>query len=164
VNPRTAYEAIGNAALWSEDLYFRTADAFQTTRNATEEITAGYVQGQAKFGRLGVLGGVRSEKTDVSGFGYVRVAPATAAQIPDPVARAQRLGQSRKQRRLLHALFPEPSSHLRLHRAPAGAGELVHVVWPPGVHEPRADGDHQRPEPDRDDQQPVGRPAVFGKH
>ncbi len=89
VNPRTAYEAIGNAALWSEDLYFRTADAFQTTRNATEEITAGYVQGQAKFGRLGVLGGVRSEKTDVSGFGYVRVAPATAAQIPDPVARAR---------------------------------------------------------------------------
>jgi TonB-dependent receptor len=89
VNPRTAYEATGNAALWAEDLYFRTADAFQTTRSAVEEITAGYVQGQAKFGRLGVLAGVRSEQTDVSGFGYVRVAPATAAQIPDPVARAR---------------------------------------------------------------------------
>ena len=89
VNPRSAHEATGNAALWAEDLYFRTADAFQTTRNATEKITAGYVQGQAKFGRLGVLGGVRSEKTKVSGFGYVRVRPATAAQIPDPVARAR---------------------------------------------------------------------------
>jgi iron complex outermembrane receptor protein len=88
VHPRAAYEATGNAALWSEDMYFRTADAFQTTRNATEEITAGYVQAQAKFGRLGVLGGVRRERTDVSGFGYVRVTPATAAQIPDPVARA----------------------------------------------------------------------------
>jgi outer membrane receptor protein involved in Fe transport len=89
VNPRTAYEATGNAALWAEDLYFRTADAFQTTRSAVEEITAGYVQGQAKFGRLGVLAGVRSEETKVSGFGYVRVRPATAAQIPDPVARAR---------------------------------------------------------------------------
>ena len=89
VNPCSAYEATGNAALWAEDLYFRTADAFQTTRSATEKITAGYVQGQAKFGRLGVLGGVRSEKTKVSGFGYVRVRPATSAQILDPVARAR---------------------------------------------------------------------------
>ena len=89
VHPRAAYEATGNATLWAEDMYFRTADAFQTTREATEEITAGYVQAQAKLGRLGVLGGVRSEKTEVSGFGYVRVAPATPAQIPDPVARAR---------------------------------------------------------------------------
>lgn len=88
VHPRKAYEDTANAALWAEDMYFRTADAFQTTRNASEEITAGYVQGQAKFGRLNVLGGVRTERTDVQGFGYVRVAPATAAQIPDPVARA----------------------------------------------------------------------------
>lgn len=88
VHPRAAYEATSNPALWAEDMYFRTADAFQTTRNATEEITAGYVQGQVKFRRLGVLGGVRTEKTEVSGFGYVRVRPATAAQIPDPVARA----------------------------------------------------------------------------
>jgi TonB-dependent receptor len=88
VEPHVAYENTSNPALWSEDLYFRTADAFSTTRSATEEITAGYIQGQAKFGRLNVLGGVRSEKTEVSGFGYVRVRPATAAQIPDPVARA----------------------------------------------------------------------------
>lgn len=88
VEPHAAYEATSNPALWAEDLYFRTADAFSTTRNATEEVTAGYVQGQAKFGRLNVLGGVRTEKTEVSGFGYVRVRPATPAQIPDPVARA----------------------------------------------------------------------------
>lgn len=86
--PHVAYENTSNPALWSEDLYFRTSDAFTTTRNAQEEITAAYIQGQAKFGRLNVLGGVRTEKTEVSGFGYVRVRPATAAQIPDPVARA----------------------------------------------------------------------------
>jgi iron complex outermembrane recepter protein len=88
VEPHQAYNDTSNPALWTEDLYFRTSDAFATTRNATEEIVAGYVQGQAKFGRLGLLGGVRTEATDVSGFGYVRVSPATAAQIPDPVQRA----------------------------------------------------------------------------
>jgi len=88
VDPHAAYENVKNPALWTEDLYFRTADAFSTTRNATEEITAGYVQGQMKFRRLGILGGVRTEKTEVSGFGYVRVRPATATEIPDPVARA----------------------------------------------------------------------------
>jgi TonB-dependent receptor len=89
VDPHAAYENIGNPALWAEDLYFRTSDAFSTTRRATEEIAAGYVQGQARLGALGILGGVRTERTDVSGFGYVRVRPATAAQIPDPVARAR---------------------------------------------------------------------------
>lgn len=89
VDPHAAYENTGNPALWSEDLYFRTADAFSTTRDATEEIAAGYAQGQFRAGALGVLGGVRTERTDVSGFGYVRVRPATAAQIPDPVARAR---------------------------------------------------------------------------
>ena len=71
------------------DLYFRTADAFSTTRDATEKVAAGYAQGQFRAGPLGVLGGVRAERTEVSGFGYVRVRPATAAQIPDPVARAR---------------------------------------------------------------------------
>ena len=88
IDPHAAYENTSNPALWSEDLYFRTADAFQTTRNATEEIVAGYVQAQAKFSKLGLLGGVRTERTVVSGFGHVRVRPATAAQIPDPVQRA----------------------------------------------------------------------------
>jgi len=88
VEPHVAYENTKNPTLWAEDLYFRTADAFSTTRSATEEIMAGYVQGQVKFGQLGILGGVRTEKTEVSGFGYVRVRPATVAEIPDPVARA----------------------------------------------------------------------------
>jgi iron complex outermembrane receptor protein len=90
VDAHAAYENTKNPALWAEDLYFRTSDAFRTTRNAREEIVAGYVQGQVKFRQLGILGGVRTEKTEVSGFGYVRVRPATAAEIPDPVARAIR--------------------------------------------------------------------------
>lgn len=88
VEPHGAYNDTSNPALWSEDLYFRTSDHFDTTRSVTEEIAAAYIQGQLKIGRLGLLGGVRTERTEVSGFGYVRVRPATAAEIPDPVARA----------------------------------------------------------------------------
>ncbi|MDO8542290.1 MAG: TonB-dependent receptor [Opitutaceae bacterium] len=88
VEPHAAYQDTANPALWSEDLYFHTSDHFSTTRSVNERITAGYIQGQAKFGKLGVLGGIRREKTEVEGSGYVRVRPATAAQIPDPVARA----------------------------------------------------------------------------
>lgn len=88
VEPHEAYEDVDDPALWAEDLYFSTADRFSGTRRAAEEVGAAYLQASAKIGRLGVLGGVRTERTDVSGFGYIQVSPATAAEIPDPVARA----------------------------------------------------------------------------
>jgi len=80
---------LSNSQLWSEDIFNRETNRFSGTRNATEEITAGYLMADAKIRRLSVVAGVRGEHTEVSGFGYVRVAPATAAQIPDPVARAR---------------------------------------------------------------------------
>lgn len=89
VDPQLAYNDTSNPALWAEDIYFFVSDHYSSTRNATEEVSAGYVQGQVKFNKLGIVGGVRTEKTDVTGFGYVRVTPATAAQIPDPAARAE---------------------------------------------------------------------------
>lgn len=79
---------LSNPALWSEDIYNRETNKFSGTRNATEDILAGYLMADARFNRLGVVGGLRTERTAVSGFGYIRVAPATVAQIPDPVARA----------------------------------------------------------------------------
>ncbi len=89
VDPQLAYQDTSNSALWTEDTYFFVSDHYSSTRNATEEIGAGYVQGQVKFDKLGIVGGVRTERTNVSGFGYVRVTPATAAQIPDAAARAE---------------------------------------------------------------------------
>jgi len=79
---------LSNPALWSEDIYNRETNKFSGTRDATEEVLAGYMMADAKLDRLGVVGGLRGERTEVSGFGYVRVAPATTAQTPDPVARA----------------------------------------------------------------------------
>src|SRR5262249_12475089 len=58
------------------------------TKRATEDIWGAYALLRAKFNQLGVLAGVRTEQTDVTGEGNVSRKLATAAQIPDPVARA----------------------------------------------------------------------------
>jgi len=80
---------LGNTQLWTEDIFNRESNRFSGTRDATEEIVAGYVMADARIRRLSIVTGLRGERTDVSGFGYVRVAPATAAQIPDPTTRAR---------------------------------------------------------------------------
>ena len=74
--------------LWVEDDYFRASQPFSLGTKGNEEITAGYVMAQGRWDRLAATAGVRTERTDVTGSGFVRVTPATAAQIPDPVARA----------------------------------------------------------------------------
>lgn len=79
---------LGNPQLWSEDIYNRETSRFSGTRNATEEIVAGYFMADARIRRLGIVTGLRGERTEVSGFGHIRGVLATAAQIPDPTARA----------------------------------------------------------------------------
>ncbi|MBI4626448.1 MAG: TonB-dependent receptor [Verrucomicrobia bacterium] len=88
VNPRATNAELSNPALWTENVYFREMVKRSQTRKATEDISGAYAMARAKFNRLGLLAGVRTERTDVTGEGNVRRTPATAAQIPDPVARA----------------------------------------------------------------------------
>lgn len=88
VNPRATNAELFNPALWTENLYFREMARISQTKRAAENISAGYAMLRAKFDRLGVLAGVRTERTDVKGEGTISRPPATAAQIPDPVARA----------------------------------------------------------------------------
>lgn len=85
----SVYGELGDRTLWTEDLYYGRTQPYSASRNATEEIMAGYVMGQGKWQNLGFLAGVRTERTEVKGFGYFRGVLATAAQIPDPVARAE---------------------------------------------------------------------------
>lgn len=89
IDPQLAYENTDDPSLWAEDIYFHASDHYSTTRNASEEVFAGYVQGQVRFNKLTVVGGVRTERTSVEGFGYVQTANASAAEIPDPIARAE---------------------------------------------------------------------------
>jgi TonB-dependent receptor len=87
-----------NPAVWREDLYFYESNKFTGTRSATEAITAGYVMAQGRLGREGWLGrtgyltGVRTEKTDTEGKGWVRsrFASTAAQQQADPVGTAER--------------------------------------------------------------------------
>ena len=81
-----------NPALWNEDIYYREQNRFVNARGLTETVTAGYVMAQGKFGRSGFLGGMRTEKTETDGYGYVRarVASTAAQQAADPIGSAQR--------------------------------------------------------------------------
>ena len=78
--------------VWREDLYFREQTRYTGTRSVTETVTAGYLMGQAKIGRAGLLGGVRVEKTEDKSWGWVRAHSASTAaqQQADPVGSAAR--------------------------------------------------------------------------
>jgi TonB-dependent receptor len=76
--------------LWSEDAYFRDSSQFSGTNSLTEDDYAGYLMTQGKIGKFGIVAGLRSEKTDVDAFGYVRAHTLTTAaqQVADPVGSA----------------------------------------------------------------------------
>jgi iron complex outermembrane receptor protein len=79
-------------SLWNEDRYWAEMQKFTGTRRVTETVTAGYAMGQARFGKTGVLAGVRAEKTETESWGWVRArTPSPAAQqVADPAGSALR--------------------------------------------------------------------------
>ncbi|MBI4625886.1 MAG: TonB-dependent receptor, partial [Verrucomicrobia bacterium] len=89
VDARATRAQLSQTALWTEDLNYNEVQYRSGLKYATEEVESAYTMLRAKIERLGVLGGVRVERTEVSGGGYVRRRPASVAEIPDPVARAR---------------------------------------------------------------------------
>ena len=81
---------LGNAALWTENRSYTPQQKYTSNSKVTEEVQAAYLMTQGKVDRIGYLAGVRFEQTDVSAAGYIRGPLATAAQIPDPVARVEK--------------------------------------------------------------------------
>ncbi len=83
---------LDNPAMWREDLYFAEMRKFAGGRHVEENVSAGYVQGQARAGKLRLLGGVRLERTDVESFGYLPSRPltTTAQRNADPIGAARR--------------------------------------------------------------------------
>ncbi|MDP3208104.1 MAG: TonB-dependent receptor, partial [Rhodoglobus sp.] len=77
-------------ALWREDIYYSASTNYTGTRSVTETVTAGYVMGQGKIGRLGLLSGVRFEKTEDESWGWVRnrTGSTAAQQTADPIGSA----------------------------------------------------------------------------
>ena len=84
--------------LWREDDYFREQTKYTGTDGITEKITAGYLMSEGRLGQSGLLAGtsyitgVRTEKTETSGWGWVRsrVPSTVAQQTADPVGSAKR--------------------------------------------------------------------------
>ncbi len=79
-----------NPQNWREDLYYATERTYVGTRSLKEEISAAYVQAQARLGKANLLAGVRVERTENEGRGYVaaRVRTTTAERNADPVGSA----------------------------------------------------------------------------
>lgn len=79
-------------SLWNENLYFREMSRYITTANVSEKVTATYIMGQGKYRGVGLLAGVRAERTEVSSDGRVRarVLSTAAQQLADPIGSAQR--------------------------------------------------------------------------
>jgi hypothetical protein len=66
---------------FTEDLGLGTRDSIRLDSKASETVTAAYVMGDFRFGRLGVVTGVRVEDTQFSGQGYKQeITPAERAR------------------------------------------------------------------------------------
>lgn len=67
--------------LFSRNVALSTQDSIRLDSRAEESVTAAYVQGETRFGRLFVVTGVRMEETEFSGQGFRReITPAERAR------------------------------------------------------------------------------------
>lgn len=87
-DPVDVSKELSNPQLWTEDLVYASQQPFTSRRLFEEAVDAGYIQGQAKFGRFSVLGGVRVEDVKVDTFTYVKYRATPVAAEPDPFKRA----------------------------------------------------------------------------
>lgn len=97
-----------NPGHWVENLYYAESRTFLGTRKVTEDVTAVYAMGSARWRQFRLTAGARFEETEVEGRGFVtsRVL-ATAAAIPDPVARARAdYNNPRRVQGRYHDVFP----------------------------------------------------------
>jgi TonB-dependent receptor len=88
VDPAAISTTLGNAALWYEDVNFTATQQYTNRRIMEEGVDAAYLQGQTKFGRMTVLGGLRGEWVTTDTFTYFRARTTTVAAEPDHFKRA----------------------------------------------------------------------------
>ena len=68
--PELKEEIRANPHLFSEDYGLGARDSIRLDSKASETVTAAYIMGDVRFGRLGVVTGVRMEDTQFTGKGY----------------------------------------------------------------------------------------------
>jgi TonB-dependent receptor len=89
-----------DASLWTENLVTRETNRYTGARGTTETVTAGYGMFDGRIGRVGFLGGVRTEKTETESWGYVRNrtpidAALRASNLPLAISREYTLRELR---------------------------------------------------------------------
>jgi TonB-dependent receptor len=127
--------------LWREDHYFREQTRFTGTSGVGETISAGYLMSEGRLGTSGLLAGtsyiagVRVEKTETQGWGWVRArVPSTVAQqTADPVGSAERDYASN--RRVTGSSYTKsfPSVHLAQN---LGTSFKARLSWSTGFGRP----------------------------
>lgn len=93
IDPGTIVRDIhDNPTKWTEDQYYAATRRFIGNDDVAEDVTAGFLQGQALlFGRLKLTTGVRYERTDTNAGGYYPSSKltTTAQRAADPVGSAK---------------------------------------------------------------------------
>ncbi|MBP6864647.1 MAG: TonB-dependent receptor [Candidatus Didemnitutus sp.] len=89
-----------NPARWTDNVYYRLYEERAGTRDIEEDVWSTHLMGRMRWGKLGLLAGVRYERTKTVGDAWVR--PEALTTITDPYARiAAEFGPA--QRRLTSA-------------------------------------------------------------
>ncbi len=87
-DPVDITKQLSNSAVWYEDVNFTAVQQYTTRRLFEEGVDAAFVQADAKFGRLRVVGGVRGEWVNVETFTFFRARTTPIATEPDHFKRA----------------------------------------------------------------------------
>jgi iron complex outermembrane receptor protein len=86
--PAAVSETLGNSALWYEDVNFNATSPYTGRRLMEEGVDSAYLQGDARFGKLRLVGGVRYEDVSTETFTYFRARSTLIANEPDHYKRA----------------------------------------------------------------------------
>lgn len=87
-DPVAITDQLSNAAVWYEDVNYTAVQQYTTRRLFEEGVDAAFVQADAKFGKLRVVGGVRGEWVNIETFTFFRARTTPIATQPDHFLRA----------------------------------------------------------------------------
>lgn len=86
--PAAVSNTLSNSALWYEDVNFNATAPYTARRLMEEGVDSGYIQGDARFGKLRVIAGIRQEDVSTETFTYFRARSTQIATQPDHYQRA----------------------------------------------------------------------------
>ncbi|MBI2511994.1 MAG: TonB-dependent receptor [Opitutae bacterium] len=86
--PSAVSNTLSNSALWYEDVNFNATAPYIGRRILEEGVDSAYIQADARFGKLRLVGGVRNESVKTETFTYFRARSTLISDQPDHYKRA----------------------------------------------------------------------------